>query len=173
LLAGTFMVNLSSGGASTALISEIRMKLARSIGLVIVISAVALAACAPMPPPAPPQQASLYQRLGGQPAITAVVDDFVANVAADNRINHYFARTDIPHLKKELVDQICQATGGPCTYTGRPMRVVHAGMHITDADFNALVQDLVKSLNKFNVPAQEQQELLGILGPLKSDIVGV
>src|SRR5215469_13644322 len=117
------------------------MKLARSISLVVVISAVVLAACAPMPPPAPPQQASLYQRLGGQPAITAVVDDFVANVAADNRINHYFARTDIPHLKKELVDQICQATGGPCTYTGRPMRVVHAGMHITDADFNALVQD--------------------------------
>ena len=122
---------------------------------------------------APPQQASLYQRLGGQPAITAVVDDFVANVAADNRINHYFPRTDIPHLKRELVDQICQATGGPCTYTGKPMRVVHAGMHITDADFNALVQDLVKSLNKFNVPPQEQQELLGILGPLKPDIVGV
>jgi hemoglobin len=115
----------------------------------------------------------LISKARGQPAITAVVDDFVANVAADNRFNHYFARTDIPHLKRELVDQICQATGGPCTYTGKPMRVVHAGMHITDADFNALVQDLVKSLNKFNVPPQEQQELLGILGPLKPDIVGV
>jgi hemoglobin len=146
------------------------MKLAGIISLVVVASSVALAACAPM---APPQQASLYQRLGGQPAITAVVDDFVANVAADNRINGFFARTDIPHLKRELVDQICQATGGPCTYTGKPMRVVHAGMHITDADFNALVQDLVKSLNKFKVPAPEQQELLGALGPLKPDIVGV
>ncbi len=146
------------------------MKLTGIISLVVVASSVALAACAPM---APPQKASLYQRLGGQPAITAVVDDFVANVAADNRINRFFARTDIPHLKRELVDQICQATGGPCTYTGKPMRVAHAGMHITDADFNALVGDLVKSLNKFNVPAQEQQELLGILGPLKPDIVGV
>jgi hemoglobin len=150
------------------------MKLTGIIRLVIIAGSVTLAACAPTPPStAPAQQVSLYQRLGGQPAITAVVDDFVANVAADSRINRFFARTDIPHFKKELVDQICQATGGPCTYTGRPMRAVHAGMHITDADFNALVEDLVKSLNKFKVPPQEQQELLGILGPLKPDIVGV
>ena len=108
-----------------------RMKLRGMISVFVVAGSVSLGACAPPPPP---QQASLYQRLGGQQAITAVVDDFVANVAADNRINHYFAHTDIPHLKRELVDQICQATGGPCTYTGRPMRVVHAGMHITDAD---------------------------------------
>jgi hemoglobin len=148
------------------------MKLRGFIGVVALAGSVALAACAP-PPPAPPPQASLYQRLGGQPAITAVVDDFVANVAADNRINHYFAHTNIPHLKMELVDQICQATGGPCTYTGRPMRVVHAGMHITDADFNALVQDLVKSLNKFNVPQQDQQQLLATLGSLKPDIVNL
>ena len=146
------------------------MKLTGMISAFVVAGSLTLGACAPPPPP---QQASLYQRLGGQQAITAVVDDFVANVAADNRINHYFAHTDIPHLKRELVDQICQATGGPCTYTGRTMRVRHAGMHITDADFNALVQDLQKSLNKFNVPAQEQQELLGALGPLKPDIVGV
>jgi hemoglobin len=138
--------------------------------------ALAAAACQPMsaptpPPPAP--QASLYQRLGGQPALAAVVDDFVGNVAADNRINVYFARTDIPHLKMELVSQLCQATGGPCTYTGRSMRDVHHNMHVTDAAFNALVEDLVKTLNKFKVPAKEQQELLGILGPLKSDIVNV
>jgi hemoglobin len=79
------------------------MKLAGILS-VVVASSMALATCAPM---APPQQASLYQRLGGQPAITAVVDDFVANVAADPRINRFFARTDITHLKRELVDQIC------------------------------------------------------------------
>ena len=146
------------------------MKLTGMISVFVVAGAVTLGACAPTPPP---PQASLYQRLGGQQAITAVVDDFVANVAADNRINHYFAHTNIPHLKQELVDQICQATGGPCAYTGRPMRVVHAGMHITDADFNALVQDLVKSLNKFNVPQQDQQQLLATLGSLKPDIVNL
>ena len=70
----------------------------------------------------PMQQKSLYDRLGGLGAITAVVDDFVGNVAADNRINKFFAKTDIPRLKRLLVEQICAGTGGPCTYTGRDMR---------------------------------------------------
>ena len=115
---------------------------------------------------------SLYDRLGGQPAIVAVVDDFVGNVAADNRINGFFARTDIPRLKRLLVEQICAGTGGPCTYTGRDMQTTHRGMKITDAQFNALVEDLVKSLDKFKVPAQEKGELLGVLGPMKPMIVG-
>jgi hemoglobin len=131
--------------------------------------ALLLAACQGM---MPMQQKSLYERLGGKDAITAVVDDFVGNVAADNRINKFFARTNIPNLKRNLVDQICQATGGPCTYTGRDIRTAHKGMGITDADFNALVEDLQKSLNKFKVPEKEQGELLGILGPLKPQIVG-
>ncbi|HYG86478.1 MAG TPA: group 1 truncated hemoglobin [Azospirillum sp.] len=115
----------------------------------------------------------LYDRLGGKPAITAVVDQFVANVAADKRINGFFGNTDIPHLKMQLVDQICAGSGGPCTYAGRSMREVHAGMGVTDADFNALVENLVTALDKFNVPAHEKNELLGILGPMKKDIVGV
>ena len=113
----------------------------------------------------------LYDRLGGKPAITAVVDDFVGNVAGDTRINERFANANIPRLKAMLVDQICQASGGPCTYTGASMKDAHRGMKITDAEFNALVQDLVKSLDKFNVPAQEKGELLSALGGLKPDIV--
>ena len=116
---------------------------------------------------------SLYQRLGGQPAIVAVVDDFVGNVAADNRINGFFAKTEIPRLKRLLVEQICAGTGGPCTYTGKSMRDAHHNMGVTDADFGALVGDLTKTLDKFKVPAKEQQELLGVLGPMKGDIVGV
>lgn len=120
----------------------------------------------------PTMQKSLYDRLGGKDAITAVVDDFVGNVAADTRINGYFAHADIPRLKRNLVDQICSATGGPCTYTGKDMKTAHKGMGIKDADFNALVEDLVKSLDKFKVPDKEKGELLGILGPLKPQIVG-
>ena len=116
-------------------------------------------------------QPSLYDRLGGKPAITAVVDDFVGNVAADTRINKRFAGTDIPQLKTRLVDQVCEATGGPCKYTGRNMRDAHTGMKITDAEFGALVEDLVKSLDKFKVPAKEKNELLGALGGMKGDIV--
>lgn len=124
-------------------------------------------------PAAAPAEQSLYDRLGGQSAIVAVIDDFVANVAADKRINARFAKTDIPHLKQMLVDQVCQATGGPCTYTGKSMRDAHKGMKITEADFNALVEDLTKSLDKHSVAEKEKTELLTALGGMKGDIVGV
>jgi hemoglobin len=113
----------------------------------------------------------LYDRLGGKTAITAVVDDFVGRVAADTRINGKFANANIPRLKMMLVDQICQASGGPCTYTGRDMKTTHAGMGVTGAEFDALVGDLVATLNKFKVPEREKNELLGALGPMKKDIV--
>jgi len=116
-------------------------------------------------------QPSLYQRLGGKPAITAVVDDFVANVAADKRINRFFAKTNIPRLKRLLVEQLCAGTGGPCTYTGRDMKTAHKGMGVKGRHFDALVEDLGKSLNKFKVPAREQKELVAILAPMRGDIV--
>ena len=114
---------------------------------------------------------TLYERLGGKDAITAVVDDFVARCAGDGRINGKFARTDIPRLKRMLVDQICQASGGPCTYQGRDMRETHDGMGVTAGEFDALVEDLVATLNQFGVPKDAQDQLLGVLGPMRSDIV--
>lgn len=117
------------------------------------------------------KEASLYERLGGKDAITAVVDEFVANVAADKAINKFFAGADIPHLKKMLVEQICEATGGPCKYSGMDMKSAHKGMGISNAEFNALVGDLVKALDKFKVPEKEKNELLGALAVLKGAIV--
>lgn len=114
---------------------------------------------------------SLYDRLGGYNAISAVVDDFVANVAADKRINKFFAKANIPRLKARLVEQLCQASGGPCIYTGGDMKSVHAGMGVRNKDFDALVGDLVKSLNKFKVPAAEQKEIASVLLPMRKDIV--
>ncbi|GAB4297674.1 MAG: group 1 truncated hemoglobin [Rhodocyclaceae bacterium] len=128
-----------------------------------------LAGCYAMPESSAPK--SLYDRLGGKPAIQAVVDDFIGNVAADSRINGFFARTDIPNLNRMLVAQICEATGGPCKYAGRSMKDAHAGMGVQDAHFNALVADLVKSLDRFKVPATEKNELLGALASMKGDIV--
>lgn len=148
------------------------LQLRRFLPAVALIPVLLLAACADStPPPAPPKPASLYDRLGGQPAVVAVVDDFVANVAADKRVNRFFRKTNIANLKTRLVEQICQGTGGPCTYGGRSMKEVHKGMGITDAQFNYVVEDLQKTLNKFNVPAQEQGELMAILGPMRADIV--
>ena len=113
----------------------------------------------------------LYDRLGGKTAIIAVVDHLVANVAADSRINGLFATTDISKLKGHLVDKVCMVTGGPCTYKGRDMKTTHAGMKITNGDFDALVEDLVAALDKFKVPAHEKGELLGLLRPMKKDIL--
>ena len=116
---------------------------------------------------------SLYERLGGLDAIRAVVDSFVARCAGDERINRKFERTDIARLKKMLVDQVCEATGGPCTYTGRDMRGTHDGMEVTAGEFDALVEDLVATLDEFDVPKTEQEELLGLLGPMRDDIVEI
>jgi hemoglobin len=114
---------------------------------------------------------SLYDQLGKKAGITKVVGDFVGNVGADTRINQYFAHTDLNHLKTELVNQICQASGGPCKYTGKSMKEAHMGMGISTADFNALVEDLVKALDKDGVKEDAKNALLGALGPMKSDIV--
>jgi hemoglobin len=117
--------------------------------------------------------ASLYERLGGLESITSVVDFFVARCAADERINRKFERSDVPRLKKMLVDQVCEAAGGPCTYTGRDMRPTHDGMAVTAGEFDALVEDLVLTLGEFDVPRAEQEELLGLLAPMRGDIVEV
>jgi hemoglobin len=122
------------------------------------------------------KEKTLYQRLGGKKAIVAVVDQFVGNVAADKRINSFFAATAadpqrLATFKMKLVDQICMAAGGPCKYTGKDMKSAHAGMGVSTGDFNALVEDLVAALDKFKVGDREKGELLGALGPMKSDIV--
>jgi len=114
---------------------------------------------------------SLYERLGGIDSITAVVEDFRDRVAADDRINKKFARTDLVRLRKMLIDQICEATGGPCKYSGRSMKAAHEGMGVTSGEFDALVQDLVATFDHFKVGQKEQGEVLAVLGPLKTDIV--
>jgi hemoglobin len=122
------------------------------------------------------KEKSLYDRLGGKKAITAVVDEFVSRVAADARINGFFGATAsdpkrLAMFKGNLVDQICEASGGPCKYTGKNMKSAHAGMHISGANFDALVQDLVGALDRFKVGQHEKDQLLGALGPMKGDIV--
>jgi len=134
------------------------------------VTVLIVSACASAPP-----EPTLYQRLGGREAIKGVVDDAVANMAADPRINARFKGLDagrIAKLQTNLADQICDAAGGPCAYLGKDMKAAHAGMGITEAEWNATVEDLVKSLNKFKVGAKEQQELLSVLGGMKKDIVG-
>jgi hemoglobin len=117
------------------------------------------------------KSAELYDRLGGQGALVAVVDDFIGRVASDARIKVRFINTDIPRLKSLLVEFVCMATGGPCKYSGQDMETSHAGMELVDEEFTALVEDLTATLDKFKVPEKEKGELLGALGPLQPLIV--
>lgn len=122
------------------------------------------------------KEKSLYERLGKKKAIAAVVDEFVSRVAADNRINKFFAATAgdparLKLFKGNLVDQICEATGGPCKYKGKDMKTAHMGMGIGSGDFTALVEDLGGALDKLKVGSQEKDQLLGALAPMKTQIV--
>ena len=123
---------------------------------------------------------SLYERLGGEAALKAVVDDFVGRAAANPKVN--FTRKGTAHewtasgenvarLKAHLVQFISMATGGPHKYEGRAMKPVHAGMGITEAEFGALAGDLIASLDKFKVPQKEKDELIAIVASTKKDIV--
>src|SRR5512139_3513587 len=121
-----------------------------TLGKKIVCTAVAVAAAwAFTGTPSFAADRSLYERLGGQGAIQAVVTKFISNVGADKRINTWFATTDLKKLNKLLVEQVCMATGGPCTYSGRDMKTTHKGLKITSAAFGALVEDLVAALDTF------------------------
>ena len=145
--------------------------------IVVAIAAAVVAGCMSIASAQEMKAKSLFTRLGGKKGITAVVDEFVKNCATDSRINKFFADTAkdparLQKFKTNLVNQICQASGGPCKYSGKNMKDAHKGMGITDADFTALVEDLVKALDKFNVGATEKKELLGALGGMKGDIVG-
>lgn len=115
--------------------------------------------------------ATLYDQLGGKPAITQLVHDMLVNVQADNRISHYFAKTDIAHLQMQIVNQVCEVSGGPCHYAGPNMQQAHAGMHLSTADFNALVEDLQQSMNTHHVPLGVQNQLLAVLAPMEPDVV--
>jgi hemoglobin len=131
----------------------------------------AATAPAPVAVSTPPKNGTLYDRLGGMPAISAVVDDFVKNVLGDQRINKKFAKSDPTRLVINLKDFVCNATGGPCQYYGLSMKKSHDKMRVTTGEFNALVEDLVRSLDKFRVGEREKNELLGALAGLKDDIV--
>ena len=121
--------------------------------------------------PAAAGKRTLFDRLGGLPAIRAVVDDFVGRTTTDPRIKERFFNTDATHLKAMLVEQVCQATGGPCHYSGRDMKTVHGGMELVNAEFDALVEDLTLALDRYHVPAREKHQLLTALASMKPDVV--
>ena len=120
------------------------------------------------------EKKSLYERLGGYNALAAVADDFIGRLASDKRFEKFFSGFSVDskkRLRQHLVDQLCAATGGPCVYTGRTMKVVHEGLGITEEDWNIAAKHLVETLDKFHVPKAEKDEVLALVTSLKKDIV--
>lgn len=137
--------------------------------LAVLVLLLLLAGCARVPV-VPDQQ--FHAELGGLPAIERFVEDLLFRIADDPRIAHHFVDIDVLRLHEKLVEQICFESGGPCTYTGDPMKIVHAGLGITEADFNVLVEHLVDAMQAEGVPRTAQNRLLRRLAPMRADVLG-
>jgi len=143
------------------------MKKALTLVCVILFAFSVLAADAPKPK-------SLYERLGGYDAIAAVTDDFLGRLATDKQLGRFFpghSKDSVGKIRQHIVEFLCAATGGPCVYMGRDMKTSHAGLGVTEADWNQSVVLLVQTLDKLKVPEKEKSEVLGAVSGLKKDIV--
>jgi len=144
-----------------------RWKTASLLALILSASAVAQTATA---------EKSLYERLGGQPAIQAVASGLVDRILADKRVNMWFAHAastpeNTKAYKTTLTAFICKAVGGPCVYSGADMVAAHKGRGVTNEAFNAVAEDLSAQLDQLKVPAKEKKEVMDLVGSLRSSIV--
>lgn len=114
--------------------------------------------------------ASLYQQLGEREGIADVVEDLLYLIVEDDRINQQFKGMDVAQFHHNLTDQLCELSGGPCTYTGREMRELHSDMAITDTQFNALAENLILAMEQNDIPTGAQNRLIKRLLPLYPDI---
>jgi hemoglobin len=119
----------------------------------------------------------LWARLGGEPAVKAVVHDFVVKAAGDPKVDFFrggkysLDAAGVAHLETTLVELVSTVSGGPLKYSGKDMKSVHAGMGITDEQFGAIAGDLIEVLKSYKVPQKEINELVGLIATTKKDIV--
>ena len=120
------------------------------------------------------QPKSLYERLGGYDAIAALTDDFIGRLASDKMLARFFeghSDDSLKRIRQHIIDQLCMAAGGPCSYTGRDMKTSHKGLGISEAEWNTAAGHLVATLDKFKVPEKEKNEVVGAVSSFKKDIV--
>lgn len=119
----------------------------------------------------PESRQSLYQRLGGNAVLVAVVEETIDTTAANPRVNQSFDKVNMKRLKQMIVEQLCALAAGPCRYTGDDMKKSHAGLNITESELYALVEALRAALDRHGVGTREKNELLRLLAPMKKDVV--
>jgi hemoglobin len=133
------------------------------------------AAAAPAAPAQDKTEKTLYERLGGYDAVALVVDEFIKRLGEDKQLGRFIVGLSTDSKKKlrqHVLNQFCQATGGPCIYTGRDMKTVHTGLSITESDWDVAAKHLAGALDKYRVPTKEKNEVLAFVTSLKKDIVG-
>lgn len=121
-----------------------------------------------------PGTKSLYERLGGYNPLAAVVDDFIGRLVNDKQLGRFFvghSKDSKQAMRQLIVDQLCEAFGGPCIYKGRDMKTSHDGLGISNADWEKSVKLLIATLDKFKVPEKEKNDVLAAASGLKSQIV--
>ena len=114
---------------------------------------------------------SLYQALGSEEKLKPMIRLFVHKIVNDARIKRHFEGTNLKQLELHLYEQICELAQGPCTYHGEPMREVHQGLKLKQADFNALTEDLQDAMQESNINYSTQNKLIAKLAPMYRDIV--
>lgn len=139
----------------------------RSLRWLCVLSLALLAACAQQPP----KDDSLYHALGERAGIQKIVEGMLLHIAKDDRIYKYFAKVDIVRVRDKLVEKFCVEAGGPCTYTGDTLAEAHKGLNLSRSDFNALVENLIDSMDDQGVPVSTQNRLIARLAPQRGEVI--
>jgi hemoglobin len=134
-------------------------------------AAVAIAVLSGGPTAAHAADDALYKALGGRETIARFAAETIDLALADDRIKDTFSESNIPRIKEKLAEQFCMLAGGPCTYTGIAIRKTHPPLKITNAQFNAMVEDLQTAMEHAGVPYRAQNKLLHLLAPMQRDIV--
>jgi hemoglobin len=114
---------------------------------------------------------TLFADMGGQPGIDRLVDASVDNYLADDRIKDTFSESNMDRVRAEFKVQFCQVAGGPCSYSGHNMTAAHKGLHLTNADFNAVVEDLQAAMASCDISFATQNRFLARLAPYQHQVV--
>ncbi|MGP5156736.1 group I truncated hemoglobin [Pseudoalteromonas prydzensis] len=116
---------------------------------------------------------TLYQQLDGKAGLERLVDSFINQIGNDEQIIHYFEHANISHFREGFINHLCVLTNGPCEYTRDSMVEIHTGMHITEADFNHVVDLLINAMNEQNIDHTVQNKILAKMAPLRSEIIKI
>ncbi len=145
--------------------------------IALALGALVTATARAQQPAAAATKAPLYERLGGMKGISLVVDDFIDRLVVNRTLNKNPAidagrkRSPAPYLKVQVSQLVCEVSGGPCKYTGKDMKSAHVHLNISEKEWDVMAGEFKKSLDKFRVPAAEQDELFEIVGKTRADIV--